>query len=114
MIQWMRRITRNDKIRNEHIRRTRRMAQASKKLKERRSNWYGHVMRRDGEHILRKELGMVIPGKRKMTTENKMKRRVPARYENYWNESGRDGVGRSSGIPTIIIIHCMMGKRSRS
>ena len=30
------------------------MAQASKKITKRRLNWYGHVMRRDGEHILRK------------------------------------------------------------
>ena len=33
-----------------------RLAQASKKITERRLIWYGHVMRRDGEHILRKML----------------------------------------------------------
>ena len=41
------------------------MAQASTKITERRLNWYGHVMRRDGEHILRKVLRADIPGKRK-------------------------------------------------
>ena len=39
--------------------------QASKKITERRLIWYGHVMRRDGEHILRKVLRAVISGKRK-------------------------------------------------
>ena len=41
------------------------MAQASKKITERRLNWYGHVMRKDGEHIPRKVLRADIPGKRK-------------------------------------------------
>ena len=61
MLRWMC----GDKIRNEHIRGTTRVAQASKKITERRLNWYGHVMRRDGEHILRKVLRADIPGKRK-------------------------------------------------
>ena len=58
-------VTRKDKIRNEHIRGTTRVGQASKKTTERRLNWYGHVMRRDGEHILRRVLRADIPGKRK-------------------------------------------------
>ena len=41
------------------------MAQTSKKITERRLNWFGHVMRRDGEHILRKVLRVDIPGKTK-------------------------------------------------
>ena len=40
-LRWMRRVTRTDKIRNEHIRGTTRVAQASKKVTERQSNWYG-------------------------------------------------------------------------
>ena len=63
MLRWMCGVTRKDKIRNEHIRGTTRVAQASKKITERRLNWYGHVMRRDGEHILRKVLRADIPGK---------------------------------------------------
>ena len=35
---------------------------------------YGHVIRRDEEHILRKELRMDIPG------ENVMERRLPTRH----------------------------------
>ena len=40
----------NKKIRNEHIRGTTRVTQASEKITERRLNLYGHVMRRDEEH----------------------------------------------------------------
>ena len=58
-------MTRKDKIGNEHIRGTTRVAQASKKSTDRRLMWYEHVMRRDGEHILRKVLRADIPGKRK-------------------------------------------------
>ena len=64
MLRWMCGVTRKDKIRNEHIRGTTRVAQDSKKIAERRLNWYGHVMR-DGEHILRKVSRADIPGKRK-------------------------------------------------
>ena len=45
MLRWMCGVTRKDKIRNEHIRGTTRVAQASKKITEGRLNWYGHVMR---------------------------------------------------------------------
>ena len=75
MLRWMCGVTRKDKIRNEHIRGTTRVAQASKKITERRLNWYGHVMRRDDEHILRKVLRADIPGKRKRG-RHKMETRV--------------------------------------
>ena len=65
MLRWMCGVTRKDKIGNEHIRGTTRVAQDSKKITERRLNWYGHVIRRDDEHILRKVLRADIPGKRK-------------------------------------------------
>ena len=65
MLRWMCGVTRKDKIRNEHIRGTTRVAQASKKITGRRLIWYGHVTRRDGEQILRKVMRADIPGKRK-------------------------------------------------
>ena len=55
---------RNDKIRNEHFRRTMRVAEDSKKITERRLNYYGHV-RRDEKDILRKVLRTDIPGETK-------------------------------------------------
>ena len=59
MLRWMCGVTRKDKIRNEHIRGTTSDA-GFQKITERRLNWYGHVMRRDEEHLLRKVLRMDI------------------------------------------------------
>ena len=42
MLWWMCGVTRRDKIRNEHIRGTTRVVQASKKITEKRLKWYGH------------------------------------------------------------------------
>ena len=41
MLRWMCGVTRKDKIRNEHIRGTTKVAQASRKITERRLKWYG-------------------------------------------------------------------------
>ena len=69
------------------------MVQASKKITERRLIWYGHVMRRDGEHILRKELRADISGKMNRGRP-KTRWKVSTRFEKYWIESGRgDGQG---------------------
>ena len=39
-------VTRKDKVRNEHIRGTTKVAQATKQITERRLKWHGHVLRR--------------------------------------------------------------------
>ena len=57
-------MTGRDRIRNEHIRGTTRVAQASKKITERRPEWYGLVRRMKEEHIVRRMLDIDIPGKR--------------------------------------------------
>ena len=64
MLRWMCGVTHKDKIRNEHIRGTTIVTQASKKITERRSNCYGHVMH-DEAPILRKVLTTDTLGKRK-------------------------------------------------
>ena len=96
MLRWMCGVTRKDKIRNEHIRGTTRVAQASKQITERRLNWYGHVTRKDGEHMYTEESveGGYNREKEERTIENKMERRVSTRFEKYWTVSGRgDGLG---------------------
>ena len=45
MLRWMCGVTRKEKIRDEHIRGTRKVAQTSKKITERRLKWYGHDSR---------------------------------------------------------------------
>ena len=56
---------RKDKIRNEYIRGTTKVTEASKKAQEARLRWYGHVKRRDEEYVGRKMLEMEIPGRRR-------------------------------------------------
>ena len=58
-------MTRRDKIRNEHIRGTTRVVQASKKITEKRLKWYGHVRIMKEEHIVRRMLDVDITGKRR-------------------------------------------------
>ena len=65
MLRWMCGVTRKDKIRNEHIRGTTKVVQASRKITERRLKWYGHVMMMEEDHAVRRVMTKAIPGKRK-------------------------------------------------
>ena len=49
-------MTRRDKIRNEHVRGTTGVVQASKKITGKRLKWYGYMMRMKEEHIVRRML----------------------------------------------------------
>ena len=53
------------KIRNEHIRGTTKVVQASRKITERRQKWYAHVIRMEVDHVVRREMTKAIPGKGK-------------------------------------------------
>ena len=63
MLRWMCGVTRKDKIRNEHIRGTTKVAQASRKITERKLKWYGHVMRMEEDHVVKRVMTKAIPGK---------------------------------------------------
>ena len=65
MLRFAMRVTRKDKIRNEHIRNTVKVERLGMKMREGRLRWYGHIMRRDQEYIGRKMMEMELPGKRK-------------------------------------------------
>ncbi|XP_047543303.1 uncharacterized protein LOC125075640 [Vanessa atalanta] len=56
MLRWSGGVTRLDKIKNEYIRGSFKVAPISDKLTESRLRWYGHVMRRDEDHVVRKAL----------------------------------------------------------
>ena len=64
MLRWMCGVTREDRIRNEYIRGTVKVIEASKKAQEARLRWYGHVMRRDDEYVGRRMMEMEVPGRR--------------------------------------------------
>ncbi|CAB3222369.1 unnamed protein product [Arctia plantaginis] len=62
MLRWMCGVTQMDKVRNEYIRGSLKVAPLDEKLRSNRLSWYGHVMRRDEENVAKKVLGMRVEG----------------------------------------------------
>ncbi|XP_063830298.1 uncharacterized protein LOC135079575 [Ostrinia nubilalis] len=58
MLRWAAGVTRLDKVRNEHIRGSYKVAPITDKIKESRMRWYGHVMRGDEDHVVKKALAL--------------------------------------------------------
>ena len=67
MLRFAIRMTRNDKIRNEYIRSTIKLGM---KMREDKVRWYGHVMRRDQEHVGRRVMEMELQEKREAREKN--------------------------------------------
>ena len=65
MLKWMCGVTRRDWIRNGLITATTRLVQVSKKITEKRLQWYDHVSRMKEDHIVRRMLDVDTPGKRR-------------------------------------------------
>ena len=65
MLRWMCGVTRRDKIKNDYIRGTVKVTEITKKLQERRLQWFGHVMRKEEESVCRRVMNMEVPGKRR-------------------------------------------------
>ena len=85
MLRWMCEVTGRDDIRNEHIRGTTRVVQASKKITEKRLKWYGHVRMTKEEHIerRRRRRTFIWQNKCALTHNNTrlvMPRRLPLRH----------------------------------
>uniref|UniRef100_A0A8D8ZUW1 Uncharacterized protein n=1 Tax=Cacopsylla melanoneura TaxID=428564 RepID=A0A8D8ZUW1_9HEMI len=55
MMRWSCGVTRLDRIRNEIIRNKIKLTEISKKVQERRPQWFGHVERRDESYVRKKE-----------------------------------------------------------
>ena len=72
MLRWKCGVTRKYKVRNEHIRGTTKVVQASRKITERRLKWYGHVMRMEEDHVVRRVMTKAILGKGRGETKDKV------------------------------------------
>ena len=53
MLRWMCGVTKKDKIRNDHVGGSVKVALVTKKITEKRLNWYGRGKRRGEGHVLR-------------------------------------------------------------
>ena len=58
-------VTKRDRIKNDFIRGTVKVTEISKKLQERRLQWFGHVMRREEDSVCKRTMNMEVPGTRK-------------------------------------------------
>ena len=64
MLRWACGHTRLHHIENEDIRRRVRVTDVHRKIQERRLRWYGHVQRREEDHVTRRTLEMEVEGRR--------------------------------------------------
>ncbi|CAG5013738.1 unnamed protein product [Parnassius apollo] len=58
MLRWSGGVSRTDKIRNDYIRGSFKVAMVYEKLRENRLRWYGHVMRRDDDHMTKRVMNI--------------------------------------------------------
>ena len=65
MLRWMCGVTKLDRIRNEHIRGTVKVVEASAKAQEKRLQWYGHVKRRNEDYVGVRTMRMEVAGRRR-------------------------------------------------
>ena len=65
MVRWALGVTRKDKIRNEYLRGTAKIAKLGDKLRSARLRWYGHVRRREEDYMGKRMLEIVVPGRRR-------------------------------------------------
>ncbi|KAA5655339.1 hypothetical protein F3G58_31385, partial [Pseudomonas aeruginosa] len=64
MLRWMCGVTRMDRIRNEYVRGSLKVAPVTEKLRSARLGWYGHVMRRNENEVGKRVLTMNVEGYR--------------------------------------------------
>ena len=74
-------VTKLDKIRNERIRGTTKVGEITKKVQERRLNWYGHLMRREEHYVGRSAMVMKV-----------QRRRKRGRHKRRWLDKVKDDI----------------------
>ncbi|XP_064080729.1 uncharacterized protein LOC135197642 [Macrobrachium nipponense] len=85
MLRWMSEVTKKDKIRNEHVRGTVKVTEASKKVQEARLRWYRHLMRREEQHMAREVMDVEVDGTQR---RGRPKTRWRDCIRNYMREKG--------------------------
>ena len=65
MVRWTLGVTRKDKIRNEYVRGTAKIAKLGDTLRIARLSWYGHVKGREQGYVGKRIMEMAMPGRKK-------------------------------------------------
>ena len=65
MVKWALGVTREDKIRNEYVRGTAKVAQLGDKLRNARLPWYEREKSREEGYVGKRMMEMAVPGRRK-------------------------------------------------
>nr|QQJ42582.1 chitinase 6-2 [Sogatella furcifera] len=65
MLRWSCGLTRRDRIRNEIIRNKMKVTEISRKVQEKRLQWYGHVERREDDYVGKRIDRLIVEGTRK-------------------------------------------------
>ena len=65
MVRWALGVTRKDKIRNEYVRGTAKIAKLGDKLRNATLRWYGHMKRREESYVGKTMMEMAVPDRRK-------------------------------------------------
>ena len=65
MLRWACGHTRLDRIENQVIRERVKVTEIHKKVQEKRLRWYGHVQRRDENHVTKQALNLEVEGRRR-------------------------------------------------
>ena len=85
MVRWALGVTRKDKIRNEYVRGTAKIAKLGDKLRSTRLRWYGHVKRREECYVGKRMMEMAVPGRRKRGRPRKVDGFGERRLEKRWS-----------------------------
>ena len=78
-------VTRKDKIRNEYVRGTAKIAKLGDKLRNPRLRWYGHVKKREENYLGKRMMKMAVPGRRKRGRPRRKWMDGERRYEKGWS-----------------------------
>ena len=65
IVGWALGVTRKNKIRNEYVRGTAKIAKLGDKLRNARLRWYGHVKRKEEDYMRKRMMEVAVPGRRK-------------------------------------------------
>ena len=65
MVRLSLEVTRKDKIRNEYVRGTAKIAKLGDKLWNARLRWYGHVKRREKSYVVKRMMEMAMPNRKR-------------------------------------------------